>query len=183
MKLTVNNYFDNQDGSHIATKFYIDGNECGFDEYAEMLDSLNNFQDECDEEINDENYCKCEEERDEDINEQCDCPICTLERYVDELVDITGGCPGCIRECLIEFMNEIVNHIVVESEEKHNLSLQDLDNELNKYEKAIDYKLNTLDCAPNITININTENLSKEGLNNLLKSINEQIKSMGAKYQ
>lgn len=49
MKLTVNNYFDDQNGEYICTKFYIDGDECTFEEYEEMLDSLNSFnEDECD---------------------------------------------------------------------------------------------------------------------------------------
>jgi len=53
-------------------------------------------------------------EEDNIDDDQCDCIECTLDRYVKEIQEINGGCPGCIREVLQGFLCEIVEHIVVE---------------------------------------------------------------------
>ncbi len=97
MKLSNILYFDNEDGSFVAEKFYIDGNEVSEDGYEAMLVEL------------DEANCIDEEE-------QCDCVNCTLDRFTEEIYELANGqiCPGCVREILCDFLDEIVEHIVVE---------------------------------------------------------------------
>lgn len=99
MKLTINSYYDNQNGDYIATKFYIDGQECSEEEYCEMVDSLNDASN---------------ENVDVNENDECDCMECTLDRFSEQIQEITGGCFGCIREVLQDFLCEIVEHIVIE---------------------------------------------------------------------
>ena len=94
MKLTVNTYFDDQDGEFICEKYFIDGEECSEEEYDEMLDEF--YEDEVD----------C-----------CDCYECTINRYVEYIQEVTGGCSGCIREALEDFADEIIEHIVIEDAE------------------------------------------------------------------
>jgi hypothetical protein len=111
MKFTVNTYFNDGTGEFICEKFLMNdevvSEECFDEAFEEFVDGNEDYIEE------EQECCECDEGQDEN-EEQCDCPICTLERYVDELVDITGGCPGCIRESLVEFMNDIVDHIVIE---------------------------------------------------------------------
>lgn len=59
-----------------------------------------------------------DEEYEYDCCDYCDCVECTIERYVEELQEITGGCPGCIRDVLMEFFCDIVEHIVIEDAEE-----------------------------------------------------------------
>jgi len=94
MKLTVNTYFDDQDGEFICEKYFIDGEECSEEEYDEMLDEF-----------------------DEDEVDCCDCYECTINRYVEYIQEVTGGCSGCIREALEDFADEIIEHIVIEDAE------------------------------------------------------------------
>lgn len=98
MKLTVNTYFNDQDGKFICEKYFIDGEECSEEEYDDILDE---FDDE-----NIENEADC-----------CDCYECTINRYVEYIQEITGGCGGCIREVLESFADEIIDHIVIEDAE------------------------------------------------------------------
>jgi len=107
MKLTVNHYYDDENGEYIASKYYIDGEECSFEDYEDFIEELNG-EDECD-----GNCDECSL-HDQSESKECDCLECTLDRFTEELEEITGGCPGCIRECLEGFCDEIVMHIVVE---------------------------------------------------------------------
>lgn len=61
---------------------------------------------------------KLKDEAKEEIDEQCDCPECTINRYVSKLVEMTDGCPECIRQVLEEYLCDIVDHIVIENEEE-----------------------------------------------------------------
>jgi len=85
---------------YIASKYFVDGEECSEDEYEELVDMLDS-----------------ENEKFEDEEDFCDCYECTIDRYVELLQEITGGCPGCIREALESFCDEIVDHIVIEDME------------------------------------------------------------------
>jgi len=99
MKLTVNTYFNDQDGEFICEKYFIDGEEVSEEEYDDMLDEF-------DDEFDDEDEVDC-----------CDCYECTINRYVEQIQEITGGCSGCIREALEDFADEIIEHIVIEDAE------------------------------------------------------------------
>lgn len=57
------------------------------------------------------------EEQEDEMDELCDCPECTLDRYTGILSEMTGGCSGCIREVLQDFMMDVVDHIVIEDME------------------------------------------------------------------
>ena len=102
MKLSNILYFDDEDGKFIAEKFFIDGNEVSEEGFEEMLDEL------------DEANCV-------DDEDQCDCVNCTLDRFTQEIYELANGqiCPGCVREILCDFLDEIVAHIVVEDVEEN----------------------------------------------------------------
>lgn len=97
MKLSVHTYFDNEDGSFVAERYFIDGNEVSEDAYDEMMEEMDKANDCCEEE-------NC-----------CDCYECTIDRYVQLLSEITGGCPNCIRSVLDCFCDDIIEHIVIDS--------------------------------------------------------------------
>lgn len=61
---------------------------------------------------------KLEEQEDEVDEEFCDCPECTLDRYVDRILELSDGeiCIGCLRQALTDFMFDVVDHIVYEDE-------------------------------------------------------------------
>jgi len=50
MKFTVNNWYDDQNGEYIATKYYIDNEEVIFEEYRDLIESFTeeNYEEECD---------------------------------------------------------------------------------------------------------------------------------------
>ena len=87
--------------------FWIDGQEVNGDDYFYELDQEKEI------EIN-----KLKEAIEIEEDDFCDCVECTIERYVEELQEITGGCPGCIRDVLMEFFCDIVEHIVIEDAEE-----------------------------------------------------------------
>jgi len=63
------------------------------------------------------------EDYEDDCCDHCDCYECTIERYVQLLCELTGGCPNCIRMALECFCDDIVEHIVVENiEDDENLN-------------------------------------------------------------
>ena len=103
MKLSNILYFDDEDGSFVAEKFFIDGNEVSEDGYEAMLVEL------------DEANCV-----DNDDEEQCDCVNCTLDRFTEEIYELANGqiCPGCVREILCDFLDEIANIVVEDVEEE-----------------------------------------------------------------
>lgn len=86
--------------------FWIDGNIVDSDLYFFEMDKERELEIE-----------KLTEEENE-IDNECDCPECTLDRYTEIIQEITGGCPGCIREVLENFMMDIVDHIVIEDIEE-----------------------------------------------------------------
>lgn len=51
MKLTINQYFDDENGQFVCEKFYVDGQEISEQEYIEMLDTLD---------IPEEDNCECD---------------------------------------------------------------------------------------------------------------------------
>ncbi len=113
MKLTETLYFDDEDGKYIASKYFIDGDQVSEEDYEDFLDSLD-FEDEIE-------TCECESDccADCEYNEtgECDCPECTIEKYIERILEIGGSnmCVGCLREALTDFMFEVVDHIVVEN--------------------------------------------------------------------
>jgi len=120
LKLTINEFYDDEDGKYIATKYYINSEECSEEDYDDMLDQLDeiNIGDEVCDEV--ETYeCEIECCADCEYNEtgECDCPECTIEKYIERILELGGSdmCPGCLREALTDFMYEVVDHIVVEN--------------------------------------------------------------------
>jgi len=120
MKLSNSIYFDDQTGEFIAEKFYIDGNEVCEDDYEAMLDEFDEVNSE--EEVMIDENCECDSECCMDCeyntSDECDCPECTLDKFTELIQEITGGCPGCIREILADFMFEIIDHIIIEDAEE-----------------------------------------------------------------
>jgi len=57
MKLTINEYYDNQDGKYIATKYLIDGEEVSKEEYYDMLDAFDDVNQV--DEVDPSEYCEC----------------------------------------------------------------------------------------------------------------------------
>lgn len=101
MKLSISSYYDNETGEYVASKFYIDGEECSEEEYCEMLEELE---------------CVVENE-DEDC---CDCVDCTINMYAEMIYELANGqiCPGCTRDVLESFFETMVDHIIIESLEE-----------------------------------------------------------------
>lgn len=90
--------------------FWIDGKEVDGDAYFYEMEIENKLENDKllkQIEIEEEDECDC-----------CDCIECTLDRFVDQIQEINGGCPHCIREVLQEFLCEIVEHIVIEDAEE-----------------------------------------------------------------
>ena len=103
MKFSINTYFDDQDGSFVAENYFINGEQVSEEEYDAVIEE---FEGEEDFE-NEVDTCECE-------NDDCDCLECTLDYFVEQIQEINGGCPGCIREVLESFLDTIVDHIVIE---------------------------------------------------------------------
>jgi hypothetical protein len=93
LKLTINEYYDDQTGEYIATKFYIDGAECSEDDYDEMLDALGSI-DKCD--------CDCEEcpgESNWFLRATTDAVNDTLEMFEDP-----NTCDDCKFQALMDLV-------------------------------------------------------------------------------
>lgn len=97
MKFAEETYFEDSTGEFICKKFKMNNEEVSEDYFNEELEE---FEGPDDEELEE--------------NDFCDCVNCTLDRFTMQLQEITGGCPGCIRDVLCDFLDEIVDHIVVE---------------------------------------------------------------------
>lgn len=69
-------------------------------------------------------------EDDYEYNECCGCYECVIQRYVDLLCEITGGCPCCIRAALESYCDEIVERIVIEDMEDN--EVDEVDNEIER---------------------------------------------------
>ena len=85
MRLTVNNWFDDDTGEHVATKFYIQGEECSLEDYEEMYNSFGNeyCEEECD------GYCEdCEFNTDGVESEESGQENQFLRAVTDEINDI-----------------------------------------------------------------------------------------------
>jgi len=96
LKLTINSYFDNEDGKFIAEKFFIDGEECSEEEFDDLMDEFDKVNDEIENEF--------------DPCENCECRCCEEGIDYEDLLDIFVGrildaenCPGCIYNILDEF--------------------------------------------------------------------------------
>lgn len=112
MKLTISEYYDDETGMYIATKYFVDGESITEDDYDELIDMLDRENEEDYEEDECDGDCdNCEYEY---VNDQCGCPECTILKYVEQIQEITGGCPCCLEMVLREFMFEVIDHIVVE---------------------------------------------------------------------
>lgn len=72
MKLSVNDYFDDEDGKYIATKYFIDGEECSENDYFDMLEELDEIE--------------YEDDEVEEI-EICGCPCCEGNNYLEVVID------------------------------------------------------------------------------------------------
>jgi hypothetical protein len=117
VKFSINTYFDDQDGSFVAENYFINGEQVSEEEYDAVIEEFDGIED-FDDEVE---TCECEIEccADCEYNEtgECDCPECTVEKYIEIIQDIiknTGGCGGCIGNALRDFMFDIVDHIVIE---------------------------------------------------------------------
>jgi len=112
LKFSINTYFDDQDGSFVAENYFINGEQVSEEEYDAVIKEFDGVDDEVE-------TCECDECcADCEYNEtgECDCPECTILKYVQAIQEMTGGCPGCIEEQLRFFMGDIIDHIVIESE-------------------------------------------------------------------
>jgi len=104
LKLTLDTYFDDFSGEFICEKFKINEENCSEDDYEEMYDQFDSVN--------------CVDVDDDE--DQCDCVNCTLDRFTEEIYELANGqiCPGCVREVLCDFLDEIVSHIIVEDVEE-----------------------------------------------------------------
>ena len=90
MKLSIDEYYDDRTGEFVGSRYAINDEPCSENDFDEMFEELN-FSD----------YEDC-----------CDCVDCTIDRYTEELQELTGGCPGCIREVLCDFFDCMVDLVV-----------------------------------------------------------------------
>jgi hypothetical protein len=108
-----------------------------------------------------EKYLEIEKlkKQEDEIENECDCPECTLDRYSQLLSEITGGCCGCIREVLEYFMCEIIDHIVIESDcnEEEFIKAEPL--------------TACIEAPPNITFNMQFDNLCTDSVEAVFNKI------------
>jgi len=113
--------WDKENGQWVES-FMIDGKEVQEDVYYKELENEELVEDDCEQDKQDQcECCNCEDKDtcedyectcDELIEEnECDCIDCTLDRYVERIQEINGGCPNCIKEVLAEFLVCVVDHI------------------------------------------------------------------------
>lgn len=86
--------------------FWIDGQEVDCDSYFFELEREKDLE-----------IAKLKEAVEIEDDDFCDCPNCTILKYVEIIQEMTGGCPHCLEEILTDFMIDIVNHIVLDDEE------------------------------------------------------------------
>jgi len=117
MKLTINTYFDDYSGEFVGETFAINDEKCSEEDYEGQLEVFEVLEED------EVETCECDSDccADCEYNEtgECDCPECTIEKYIEIIQDIfenTGACGGCIGNALESFMYEIVDHIVIESD-------------------------------------------------------------------
>lgn len=97
MKLGYNVYFDDEDGSLIAEKFFINGEECPEDAYDEMMEQFENANEE-----------ECEG------IEICDCPDCESKNYLQIVTDTINDVfemvsnPDACNDCKFEALMNLV---------------------------------------------------------------------------
>jgi hypothetical protein len=108
MRLFTSESIFNIESGKWEERFWIEGQLVDGDEYFFELEREKDLE-------NEKLLKECEIEDDED--DFCDCPECTILRYVEEIQEITGGCPGCIEECLTRFFVDIVEHIIIENDD------------------------------------------------------------------
>lgn len=103
MKLTINNWFDNESGEYLTTKFYIDGEECSEEEYCEILEDLNNINNEVDCDGNCEecpnNKYEQEQEENQFLRAVTDAVNNILEMFEDE-----NTCDDCKAHALLDLV-------------------------------------------------------------------------------
>ena len=125
MKLTINTYYDDKTLEFICSKYYVDGDQVEYEDYMDIvgyLNDANGFDDETENECDCCGSCECGEDysgyddygKCEDIEDGCDCPECTILKYVELIQEINGGCPYCIESVLRDFMINIIDHIIIE---------------------------------------------------------------------
>lgn len=102
MKFSENHYYDDQDGSYITSKYFVNGEEYSENDYSELLDEFD---------IMDYDVV------DEDEDDCCDCVDCTINRYAEMIYELANGqiCPGCVHDVFESFFETMVDHIVIES--------------------------------------------------------------------
>ena len=104
MRLFTSESLFNIKTGHWEERFWIDGIITDGDEYF--------FQQDREKQLEADKLLKeCEFEEDDDC---CDCLECTLDYFVERIQETGCECEGCIRQVLVEFLCEIVDHIVVE---------------------------------------------------------------------
>ena len=91
-------------------RYWINGNPVDGDLYFFEMDRERNLEN--------QKLINKSEECEDDCCDYCDCYECTIERYVQLLCELTGGCPNCIRMALECFCDDIVEHIVIDDTEE-----------------------------------------------------------------
>jgi len=117
MKLETKRYYDDETMEFIAAKWFVDGGEVSFDEYMDIVDGLEEYNDNDNDNDNDvENVEEVSEECEEwkeseevvcDNCEDCEIPpeICEEINLINEAAEmIENGdmCPVCLRNALYD---------------------------------------------------------------------------------
>ncbi len=91
MKLSIDEYYDDRTGEYVGSRYAINNEPCSEYDFDEIFEELNfsDYDEECD---------------------GCDCVNCTIDLYTEMIHELTGGCPGCIRDILESFFETMVDH-------------------------------------------------------------------------
>lgn len=106
MKLFSNESLYNVKTDQWEERYFIDGQEVDEDLYFFEIERERDLE-----------IQKLEEAIELDENE-CDCPECTILKYVERIQEISDICPCCLEEILTDFMFDIIDHIVIEDVEE-----------------------------------------------------------------
>lgn len=106
MKVFTNESWYNVETDQWEERFFVDGNIANEDLYFSEMER------ERDLEI--EKLVEILELSEDEYNDECDCPICTINKYVKRIQEISEICPYCLEEILTDFMMDVVERIVIE---------------------------------------------------------------------
>lgn len=102
MQLQTKHYYDDETMEFVGARWFIDGEEVGFDEYMDVIGALEDKDEDCDECNNDENEAE-ECEGCEISCEQCR-DISIVEKFASEIENADCDCGACLRNTLYELL-------------------------------------------------------------------------------